>query len=1610
MISRLPVAGLVVVVGASCLMAADDGNWPVGADAASIVRRRFLEDHGRICSFGSRFAGQPGCDKTADYIESQMRAAGVSHIWRGPVELAVPVTDNAGLQIDDEPSVPIYPLWPNGANPCVTPPEGLAGEAVYIGEGKLETLPVNRLSGRIAVMEFNTRDRWQYAAMHGALAVLFLRPEQTSWTQANGKYMYASVPFPRFYVHDAALSDRLRRTDGLKLRVRSLVQWQPRTVYNLIGYVPSARPDDGGAVTVLHCRYDAACAVPDLAFGAEQAVNPAVLLQLVRGLAARPPAYGVLAVFTCGDTFELTASRQLMKSLTDTQAVLGSSLAAEERELRWLSGYRQRLAVPEPLGVVTGWANRRFRNEHVIWQVKRQIRELQEQARQQRKVGEDEAALTALNQRRVQMLGLQRQLHQDEPGEINIGLLRDLLPDVQRRLDRMIADRTGRLERRRVDLDVMRTAGLEAGGASRPILFISLELSSHGRQFAPFAQSHLSELLVQNRLAGYGQWLRDAVARISLPAEIRQTYLDDAAEGRRHWQSDLPAPVVNGIDAAVAAGCLGMMMATTQDMRLHVDTPMDTPERMNLDRLTPQIAMCGALIDEVVRRPMPPTRSPLSRRFCRWGGIAAMPAPGEGQLDLGIPDAVFYAKSYLGTKSFGVRGIGVRDAIVVMTDGEGRFDIDDILPEKVRWAPLRSEVYCFDALGRVNMAMTRLGKWDTPATGHARMQDRINLRGEMFECAQIGLFGLHDMRYLEDLDKVVPVEVARGSEPRAWNFAFDEGAFSVFLPTDVDRWQLVVARGTAARRMLALNASPDEPEGRGFPLDWRQTEPVALTSARDFALLNTDRMARLEGTGVIDPYLRERHDESCKELAAAEEALTAGDGAAAARETARALAKQARVYQLTRSAADDTIHAVLLMLVCLVPFSYFLERLLIAATGIYRQIGGSTLIFVIMVALIALFHPAFRVSLTPVTILLAFVILFLSILVIAIVLGRFHIELRYLRQGVSSAEGDAAGSSTSDFRRFAVLNRAMLLGIANMRRRKMRTALTLTTLVLLAFLMMSFTGSGMKLHPLHYEMTRLDGGHDARSAIMIQRMSCNPMPAWTLDYLSTAYRERAEVLGHWWITYNSLTTQAPRTFRLDGPGGGYALVLAASCIDPREAVLLGMDRLAGDDGMTAFAASPDAILISSSVAERIGARQGDSVEMLGSRFTVAGIMDDRGMLSLTGFNGRVYAPLDYSRYIQWDPDPTLLQSKLDLIDSADSAADLTGSPQTDQYHGISPDQFVIIRADRASDFDAGLRSIVIVPRDPRDTMALADDVAVSFRQPVYANADGRVVLCAMAELTTLQGFSSVIVPLLIGAAIIFNTMLSSVYERQREIGTMMAVGLAPLHVGALFVAEAAAYGTIGVVGGFVLGQGLGTVAARFDLIPGINLNFSSAAAVWTQVAMMAVVLLSSLWPAWKATRIAAPGSESTWKLPVPQGDEMAVLLPFTVHGRDAAPLLVYLREWLASHTESSLGRFTCGAIQPFADAGTGGRGLVAQIWLAPFDLGIMQTVELEIRPGSDPSIHEVRISLRREAGPHSSWIRGNRRFLTELRKRFLLWRSLTPAQAERYHRQIAVGA
>src|SRR5205085_11658917 len=133
--------------------------------------------------------------------------------------------------------------------------------------------------------------------------------------------------------------------------------------------------------------------------------------------------------------------------------------------------------------------------------------------------------------------------------------------------------------------------------------------------------------------------------------------------------------------------------------------------------------------------------------------------------------------------------------------------------------------------------------------------------------------------------------------------------------------------------------------------------------------------------------------------------------------------------------------SVIFLLLGVIPFPYFLERLVVGSVNVYRQIAWFALIFALMTAVLW-FHPAFRISAAPLMILLAFLILILSSTVVYILWGKFDDEISRLR---GTGPGSAGGAHIASFRRGAVLGAAVRLGLSNMRRRGMRTALTLTT-------------------------------------------------------------------------------------------------------------------------------------------------------------------------------------------------------------------------------------------------------------------------------------------------------------------------------------------------------------------------------------------------------------------------------------------------------------------------------------------------------------------------------------------------------------------------------------
>ena len=92
---------------------------------------------------------------------------------------------------------------------------------------------------------------------------------------------------------------------------------------------------------------------------------------------------------------------------------------------------------------------------------------------------------------------------------------------------------------------------------------------------------------------------------------------------------------------------------------------------------------------------------------------------------------------------------------------------------------------------------------------------------------------------------------------------------------------------------------------------------------------------------------------------------------------------------------------------------------------------------------------------------------------------------------------------------------------------------------------------------------------------------------------------------------------------------------------------------------------------------------------------------------------------------------------------------------------------------------------------------------------------------------------TIFIPILIAAHIVLNTMMGAVYERNREIGIYTALGIAPEHIGALFLAESSDYAVLGAVVGYMLGQFVAMLQVNYLLIEGLNLNYSSVAAVFT---------------------------------------------------------------------------------------------------------------------------------------------------------------------------------
>jgi putative ABC transport system permease protein len=110
--------------------------------------------------------------------------------------------------------------------------------------------------------------------------------------------------------------------------------------------------------------------------------------------------------------------------------------------------------------------------------------------------------------------------------------------------------------------------------------------------------------------------------------------------------------------------------------------------------------------------------------------------------------------------------------------------------------------------------------------------------------------------------------------------------------------------------------------------------------------------------------------------------------------------------------------------------------------------------------------------------------------------------------------------------------------------------------------------------------------------------------------------------------------------------------------------------------------------------------------------------------------------------------------------------------------------------------------------------------------------------------------------LLVGGIVVANTMLMSIYERAREIGTLRALGWRKQQILGQIISESLLLCTIAAIFGSLMGVVFMTLLAQVPIVASmISPDWSVGTFVQALVLTLIVGLIAGAYPAWRASRL-----------------------------------------------------------------------------------------------------------------------------------------------------------
>jgi len=1581
-----------------------------GDVALSDLARKIREDTRWIAGVTNRSVGSRGHAVVFEKLLARVNAVSNVTVRTQEFEVSMPVTEKAELTVLDgkwKGTYRVYPVWPAVVRLNVTPRKGFRGKAIYAGSAEHRPLPARSLRGQIAVMDVTVGSGWRRAFAYGAKALLLLGSEEENHYHFHSHIVPEPVYFPRFYLPEGELAEAFRNgeVEDVKLLVRSSWQWKKAT--NIYALVKARGGPPGERALAIGAGYDAVSMVQDMAHGADAAVDAALVLNLLEHFAANPPKRPLLFVLADAQGINQLGVRRMLEAYSARSEDRKRPAAADEKRVE---KYSEHLQLVKELGQDPGALARLYESEYkplhryVKDVLAGELNDLQEDIPDLRlEIGDADvkekpamkARLEEMIARQNQLRGLQNQiLFKTRIAEKNEAeaarVWRTVYSRVHQQMER-VKEPVLRWER----FDRMREELVAALGVTdeekQPLQFLlGLDLSDAGYSCGPAMYcAHLNLTVTSTDLVRWLIRVRDGETDPIWPEEqlrfVNLVPLRPQASARTYTVGNTPT----FSSPAPSFGLKSGAWQTLEGYRARCDTSYDRFELLDWSRLGPQIDVTKSLVEAMSDPSVFKVRlKKVSRCWKRVTGGIVDRSPGDPVPKVPMPGYMVALGRGAGKHA---KTIGIRMNEFAMTGIDGRFQFDG-LPTHLKDNGLKRlsvMAFKFDNDGRIISAINKIPK----ASG---LKQSVNLGGAeeelramVFDCVELAYPpSFTDVRALSSLQKPQMLDAIRRRAPEFHNISMVAGHLCAFVPADT-KWQILARPGSADPKMLVLNAvDPDKAESadiRKDTLGFDPTKPlptiVELISARDLWRINERRLRSFRRAGISSKVIEEIHSRTERLLAEADRAIGKDDGAALYNAATGALANEMRAYKGVRQTANDIVRAVMILLLGLLPFSIAMERLLFASSHIYRQIVFTAAIFVVMCIALWSFHPAFRITSQPLMLILAFLIIFLSTMVIGILVRRFESDLEKMRSG--RAEESGAGTA-----RGGLVSCALTIGIATMRKRKLRTALTGMTVALITFALLSFSSATTVKEYNELELS----SDPATPGIFVTTPNKRNMSGAAYGIVKNMAGTNSICYPrYWWAT--ALHDQKWRLHVVQPATGKEVMLKGGFVLDPADAEVSGIDKMLPD--WDRFQREKGCYLAPETAAA-MELEPGDEILAGGYPLTFIGTFEptlfSEKMKTLTG---DPYLPVDYTAI---DPDEKQAMNETKLEDIADTIVD--DSHLLRNLDWLEPRDMIVIPCTNGVG-GLTMHSVYLKPGGTNDIRDMAVELTQRLDYPVYYS-DGKGVKVLAAAALIPKAPRSVLIPLLLAGLIIFNTMLNSIAERKKEIHVYTSLGLAPAHVAGIFIAEAATYGLMGSTFGYIIGQGMATVFSNLGWMGNITLNYSGTQVMWTMTLVLLVVILAALVPAMMAARLASPSKETGWHLPEPDGDTISDVLPFTVTV-DAAPgVQAFLYEYIDAHREGSIGYFSSDNVKYLpAEKGKHVGGVEATVWLAPYDLGVRQDVRITLFPSED-DVCDLGLRLTRKSGQPKDWRKLNKVFVASLRNQMLGWRNISAERVLKY--------